>query len=389
MKKYLKKYLTRFSDLRGLASIGIGDTLGSAVTALFWFFLASQLSSESYGEIHYYLGIAGFAQIISLIGNSNILTVYAAKNIKIISTLFFISLIAGFFSSLIVIILLTRIDTGLLIFGYIIMDLSNGVLLGRKLFKKYSALILLQKLLTITLGIGFFYIFGEESIIFALVFSYLPYIHIISKEIRIEKISLSQLKIRKGFIINNYFMNISGSFGGQIDKIIIAPMLGFQLLGNYALALQFYVVLMMFSNIVYKYILSQDASGNENKNLKKGILLVSISISILSAVFLPEIIAQFFPQYIQTIDAVQIISFGIIPGTMTLIYNSKFLAVEKSKYVLMGKIFSIVITVVGFIVLGPIYGIVGLAIILIFALSTEALFLTIVNKFGELKNVKK
>ena len=129
MKKYLKKYLTRFSDLRGLATIGIGDILGSGVTALFWFFIASQLSSESYGEIHYYLGIAGFAQIISLIGNSNILTVYAAKNIKIISTLFLISLIAGFFSSLIVIILITRIDTGLLIFGYIIMDLSNGFLL--------------------------------------------------------------------------------------------------------------------------------------------------------------------------------------------------------------------------------------------------------------------
>ena len=386
MKKYFKNYLTRLSDLKGLASIGFADLVGSGATAFFWFFIASQLSSDSYGEIHYYLGIAGIAQIISLLGNSNVLIVYAAKNIKIISTLFFISLIAGFFSSLIVIILLTRLDVALLIFGYIIMDLSTGVLLGRKLFRKYSTFILLQKLLTVILGILFYFIFGEESIIFALVLSYLPYIIIVGKELRKEKIIFSQLKQRKGFIINNYVMNVSGSFSGQIDKIIIAPLLGFELLGNYALALQFFVVLMMFSSIVYKYILSQDSSGNENKNLKKGTLLISILIAIISSIFLPVVIPQLFPQYIDTIDAIQIISFSVIPSTIVVIYSSKFLALEKSKYVLISKIFANIIMITGFIILGPIFGIIGLAITLIISTSIEATYLVLVNKFGGIKN---
>ena len=381
-----RKLWEKILGLKGLASIGFADTIGSGITAIFWFFIASQLSSSSYGEIHYYLGIAGVAQIISLIGNSNVLSVYAAKNVKIISTLFFISLIAGFISSLVVIILLARIDAALLIFGYIIMDLSTGVLLGRKLFKKYTIFILLQKILTLVIGIGFYFSFGEQSIIFALVLSYLPYIIIVGKELKKDKIIFSQLKERKDFIINNYFTNLSGSFAGQIDKIIIAPLLGFELLGNYALALQFYVVLMIFSGIVFKYILTQDSSGIKNKNLKKGILLISILIAILSSIFLPMVIPHLFPQYIETIDAIQIISFSVIPGTITMIYTSKFLALEKSKYVLISKIFSIVIMVTGFMTLGPIFGIMGLSITLVIATSVDALYLLLVNKFGEINN---
>ena len=201
-----------------------------------------------------------------------------------------------------------------------------------------------------------------------------------------DKIIFSQLKERKDFIINNYFTNLSGSFAGQIDKIIIAPLLGFELLGNYALALQFYVVLMIFSGIVFKYILTQDSSGIKNKNLKKGILLISILIAILSSIFLPMVIPHLFPQYIETIDAIQIISFSVIPGTITMIYTSKFLALEKSKYVLISKIFSIVIMVTGFMTLGPIFGIMGLSITLVIATSVDALYLLLVNKFGEINN---
>jgi len=386
MKKKIKNYLTKFSDLKGLASIGFADSVGSGITAIFWFFIASQLSTSSYGEIHYYLGIAGLAQIISLIGNSNVVTVYAAKNVKIISTIFSISLIAGFISSLVVIILLARIDAALLIFGYIIMDLSTGVLLGRKLFKKYLIFILLQKSLTLVIGIGFYFIFGEQGIIFALILSYLPYIIIVVKELKKEKIIFSQLKQKKDFIINNYLTNLSGSFSGQIDKIIIAPLLGFELLGNYALALQFYVVLMVFSSIVFKYILPQDSSGIKNKNLKKVTILISILIAILSSIFLPIVIPHLFPQYIETVDAIQIISFSVIPGTISMLYTSKFLALEKSKYVLMSKILTIVIMIIGFITLGPIFGIIGLAITLVISTSADAFYLVLVNKFRERNN---
>ena len=82
--------------------------------------------------------------------------------------------------------------------------------------------------------------------------SYVPSIWIIVNEFRNSQIDFSLLKPRKGFILNNYGINVSNAVSGQIDKIIIAPILGFELLGNYALAAQFLVVLMMLSNIVFK-----------------------------------------------------------------------------------------------------------------------------------------
>ena len=52
-----KKLWGKILGLKGLASIGFADTIGSGITAIFWFFIASQLSSSVYGEIHYYLGL--------------------------------------------------------------------------------------------------------------------------------------------------------------------------------------------------------------------------------------------------------------------------------------------------------------------------------------------
>ena len=85
----------------GLIPIGIGDLLGSGLSAFFWFYIAASMGPENYGEIQYFLGIAGIAQIFSLFGTSQVLTVYTAKNVKIQSTLIFISLILGAISVLI------------------------------------------------------------------------------------------------------------------------------------------------------------------------------------------------------------------------------------------------------------------------------------------------
>ena len=90
--------------------IGIGDLLGSGLSALFWFYIAAVLTPESYGEIHYLISIAGIAQLLSLVGNSSALTVYSAKNINIQSTLYILSIVPTIISSIIIYILLSRLD---------------------------------------------------------------------------------------------------------------------------------------------------------------------------------------------------------------------------------------------------------------------------------------
>ena len=384
MDDYWNNFLHKITKQKDLTSIGFSNVIGTAISAIFWLYLASLILPESYGEIHYFLGIAGMAQVISLIGATNTLTVYTAKNVKIQSTLFLVSIFAVAISALVIIIIFYRFDVALLAFGYVIFELLNSVLLGRKLFLKYSKFFLIQKILTLTLGIGLYYALGVDGIILAIALSFIPYLVLFISEFRKTKIDFSLLVPRKGFIINNYVMSMIGSSGSQIDKLIIAPLLGFALLGNYSLALQIFAVMIVFSSIVYKYLLPQDASGKSNNTLKKVTVLISIGISVLGIALSPLVIPELFPKYIETIGAVQILGIAVVPSTVTMLYTSKFLSLEKSRFVLISKAISVSMLIVGFIIIGPIFGIIGLSIVFVFTATFEASFLFSISKIKKL-----
>ena len=365
---------------KDLVSIGSANLLGNGISAIFWFSLASLINPEEYGQIHYFLAIAGMAQLLSLISTTNALQVYVAKNIKIHSTLFFISIIAGIVSSLVVFLFFSRTDTSLLVLGYIIFELSNGFLLGKKLFSNYAKFFLTQKILTVIFGFGLYFTFGVDGIIFGLVLSYVPYIWILVNEFRNTRIDFSLLKPRKGFLINNYGINISSAVGGQMDKLIIAPILGLELLGNYSLAMQFLVILLLLPTTVFKYLLTQDSSGKNTKNLKKNTIFASVGLATFGIVILPMIIPILFPNYIDTVIAIQIISVAIIPLTIGIFYDSKLLSIEKSKFLVIGKGIGVFTMISGFVILGPIYGIIGLAVTLVVSSCLQTLVVIIASK---------
>ena len=77
------------------------------------------------------------------------------------------------------------------------------------------------------------------------------------------------LKPRFGFIINNYALVIEKVLSGQVDKLIIAPLFGFAILGNYALSMQILSIATILPSIVFQYTLSQDASGKSSSWIKK------------------------------------------------------------------------------------------------------------------------
>jgi len=365
---------------KDLMSIGTANLFGSGISAIFWFSLASLINPEEYGQIHYFLAIAGMAQLLSLISTTNALQVYVAKNIKIHSTLFFISIIAGIVSSLVVFLFFSRTDTSLLVLGYIIFELSNGFLLGKKLFSNYAKFFLTQKILTVIFGFGLYFTFGVDGIIFGLVLSYVPYIWILVNEFRNTRIDFSLLKPRKGFLINNYGINISSAVGGQMDKLIIAPILGLELLGNYSLAMQFLVILLLLPTTVFKYLLTQDSSGKNTKNLKKNTIFASIGLAVFGIVVLPMIIPVLFPNYIDTVIAIQIVSVVIVPSTIGMFYDSKLLSIEKSKFIVIGKCIGVFTMIFGFLILGPIYGMIGLAVTLVISSCLQTLVVVIGSK---------
>ena len=380
MKGTWKNFKDNIIGQKGLLSIGFADIVGSAITAFFWLYIATQLNPDVYGELIYFISIAGLAQMVSLLGSSNALTVYTAKNVKIQSTLFLISILAAAISLAIITIFYNRIDAGLLAVGFVVFSLVNSVILGKKLFVKYSKLVLSQKILTLILGIGLYFVFDVYGIIYGLALSYIPHLVVFVKEFSRTRIDFALLKPRKGFIINNYVMNLVAGLGGTVDKLIIAPVLGLALLGNYSLALQMFTMMMVFSEIVYKYLLPFDASGKSNKKIRQIALVVSIIIAILGVTILPSVVDWLFPKYVDATDAIQIMSLGVVPGTISILYSSKFLGMEKSKFVMTTKLVSLGVLFGGFLYFGPIYGAIGLAWIIVAVLTWESIFLFIMNR---------
>ena len=361
--------------VKEILSLSVGDYGGAIIVSAFWFLIAFLISPEEYGEIHYFMGIAGLAFSISLLTTQETIVVYTAKDVRLAPTLFLISLIAGGIAAVVVAALFSRVDSSFLLLGFIVNDLAIGYIVGKKLFTKYPKYFLLQKSLTFVLGISFFYLFGVEGILFAIALSYGHFLFIIITVFRKSSIDFSLLKKHRGFIGNNYFMNVSGAVRSHIDKIIIVPLIGFEILGNYALALQIYAVLMIFSNIIYRYALPHDASGTNTKKIKLIGLSCAVGVSMLGFTILPMIVPQIFEKFNDIGPAIQIISLAIIPTTIGLFYTSQILGREKSSVILASRILGSISIIAMLVVLAPLYGMVGAASAFVLSALVGCVFL--------------
>ena len=82
----------------------------------------------------------------------------------------------------------------------------------------------------------------------------------------------------------------------NLDKLFIAPLIGFGILGNYSIAFQVYLILMIFSNIAFKYSLTHDASGIISKKFKIFTIMISVIFSIIGVFVIPQVILIYFPK---------------------------------------------------------------------------------------------
>ena len=255
--------------LHGLLSIGSSDIIGTGISATFWLFLATLIEPDAYGNLFYFMSIAGLTSIVSPIATQYVIAVYSAKQYTVRTTLYTLSIISTFIGMTVIYFVTHRIDVSLLILGYVAFNLASGKLLGERKLKKYAVVNFIQKGLTPLLGISFYFIFGMDAILIALSLTYIPHIIIILKEIKFRDFQFNEIKSRFKFIIFNYGNNISGLLGGQIDKILIASLFGFALLGNYSLSLQITVGMMAIPSVISKLLLTEELHGKTDRRFKK------------------------------------------------------------------------------------------------------------------------
>ncbi len=381
----IKKILTTNKNLssvasahKGLLLIGSSGIIGSAISAAFWLLVASLLSVEEYGEISYFIAIASLG-ICCIVGSPQTLTVYSTKHPKIIPTLLLLTLIFAGIGSLIAFLIVQRFEIITLIFSFIVLEASLTLLLGKKLYSKYSKFLLTQKILQFVIGISLSFSLGLNGILIGIVLANFSLIPIFYKELRNYKIDFSLLKPKKEFIINNEVIYLISVFRRDIDKIIIVPILGFTVLGNFALTLQFFTIMMIISSISFEYLLPKDVGGEKNANLKKFLILVSVLIALSGFFFSPYFIENFFTKFNESIIPIQIASFCVIPSTISMIFFSKILALEKSRFLIIANSVQLCVILIGTIYLGILYSIIGVTVAFILGNTIYAITLAIIN----------
>lgn len=368
------------TELKNIASVGLGEISGSLITIGFWFYLANILEVANFGQVHFFLGIAGMAYIISLVGTPYSITVYVAKKINLESTLVFLSIVIGIISSLVLLVIYQRVDISILVLGYIIFESSASYMLGKKQFVKNTKFLLIQKSLMVIFAISLFHVFGLEGIILGFALSFIHYIWIIIKIFKNQNTDFKIFKEKQKFVFNNYFMNVIGGIRGQIDKIIIGPLIGFEILGNYALALLAYSGLMIFSNAMFKYILPHQTTKTLNKKIEFIGIAISVGIAILGTIVGPILTEEFFPKYSESIISIQIISWAVVPSTISLIISSKFLGDEKSGQIFISRIIMLGVLTVGILILGTFYSTSGASIAFVLSHISQMASLIILFK---------
>jgi len=381
---FIKKTIFKVKNLKNLTVVGITDITIKSISSLFWFYMASILSSENYGEINYLVAIGGIGSTFVSFGAATSLTVYVAKGIKIEPPLYIISLSGGAIAALVLFLMFDTIAISVFVIGHILFILGMSELLGRKLYVQYSKFVITQNLLMVSLSLGFYYLIGFEGVVLGIGLSYFPYILRIVKGFQRSKIDFSILKSRKMVLTNNYILNLVGVFSTSVDRLITAPMLGFALLGNYAVGLQVLTIITIIPANVFRYILPQDASGASTGKLKKATIFITVILVIIAIILAPIIMPIIFPKYTDSTEIIQIMALSVIPSTIGSMYTSKLLGNEKSLTVLIGSLVYLVSSIIGIFILGNMWSINGVAITLVISATVQMTFLIIMSKIDKI-----
>jgi len=381
MKDIWNQFKIITNKFRDLSFYSIGTLVTNGIGGIFWLYIASLLGTEEYGEISYIISIGIMAGTISLAGMSNLLIIYGAKNIKIQSTIFLIGLISSGITALIIFFFIdSNIIISLYIIGFVIFTLVTAELIGQKLFLKYSKIVIIQKIMLVIFSIVLYHLIGLQGIMLGIAISFLVFILMMYKTFREIKIDFSILKSKYKFSINSFLLDISNAFHGSLDKIIIAPILGFSLLGNYQLGLQFIGLLYLIPGMLFSYALTHDASGNSTKLVKKIIIMISIIFAVLSIILAPILLPILFPQFTEAIVVIQIMSFSIVPSAIASTYISKYLGSENSKIVIGGSGLYLSVQIISIIVLGQMYGLNGVALSVVISSIVHVVYFIIIDK---------
>ena len=378
----IKKIIALMKSETGLLYIGIGNTGSSVLGGLLWFILAGFLSVDNYGVVNYYIAISNIFFALGLIGlDATIITFLAKKE----QAIHFQATSLAFISALIIASILSIYNwsIGILSATQILFMMTLAEKLGTKKYRQYAFFIIGQRIAQMILSIALYFPLGILGILIGYILGNVIFsFRYILRSITNFTLQFAQIKEKLNFALHSYSSNIVRNFTLYLDKLLIVPLFGYYILGLYQLAFQFFLFLSIIPLSLYSYLLPEESGGVDRKTIKLLGLSLSITAAIAALVGLPVIIEWLFPNFVDSIPIVRIISLAIIPATITAILNATFLGRGRSKIVFIAGIAYIIALVTGLITIGQIFGSIGLAITILVAQIVQATYLVINKKIN-------
>ncbi len=247
--------------------------------------------------------------------------------------------------------------------------------LGGKNYREYAVLSIGQRITQIVLSLLFYYFFGLLGIVFGYFLGNLLFCYKYLRFIPNFSLKVDSVKEKRTFAMHSYGFNLIRNFTMNLDKVVIAPIFGYYMLGLYQLGFQFFMFLSIIPLSLYYYLLPEESSGKDKKNIKYLGVGLAILAGISAAIVVPFVVNRLFPSFAESIVVVQIMCLAVIPSTISAILNASLLGKSKSGPVLVAGVIYMMFLVAGLLLLGQVFGVYGLAITLVIAQSIQASYL--------------
>jgi len=359
---------------KGLVYTSIGTMAASGLGGLFWLVLASLLDVESYGVVNYYIALASVFSAVALLGlDATVITFMSKGERKIWFQANSLVLISGLITAGILSIF--QWAAGLLSIAMVFFMMTLAEALGKKQYGSYAILSVGERIVQLVLSLLLYIPFGIFGIIFGYFFGNFVFSYRYLRTLPNFSLQIDSVKEKRTFALHSYGFNLIRNFTNWLDKIVIAPLFGYYLLGLYQLGFQFFMFLSIIPLSLYYYLLPEEASGKSKTKIKYLGFAFAVIAGVSAFFFTPYIIERLFSSFIDSVLIVRIMCLAIIPQTLVSICNASLLGRGQSKSVFIAGLIYICMLLVLLYVLGQIFGPIGLAITLIISQSAQASYL--------------
>lgn len=359
----------------------MGNMVSAASAGLFWLLVASIISTDDYGILSYDLALISILGSVALIGSTTTVTTYVAKDeLNIVKSFSLPLLLTTLACSAFLLFSNLPLQMFLALLGLSFFTITTAEKLGQRKFKEYMLMLIAHRVLQISLSVLLFYFLGIGGIILGYAAGYLTFswpfiIHLLH-----FKTDLSSLRSHLRYTIHSYAVDLSKNLSLFADKLIIAPVFGFAILGMYQLGMQFLLLLAVIPSVFFSYTLPQEASGSKQKGTRIFGIVSTVILSLLFIVLAPSVIPIVFPKFSEAVPIIQLISIGALP--MAIVYNtqSSLLASENTKPVFISAAIFVGSQYGLILILGHALGALGLAIAIVSALSIQCAFISLYSR---------